>query len=108
MCVFQSYRDFHNDLYPDTDSYHTDLSAAEWIKGIDKPLAKMSLDPANRELPTSPIMVSERKSSLLPLSCSLSLSLSSIIVSFTSFRESCGESVLFRRQTYAFYLFFTY
>lgn len=60
MCFVlqQTYRDFHSDLYPDTTSYRTDLTAAEWLNGTNMAVPKMSLDPAKRELGDAPIVVS--------------------------------------------------
>ncbi|XP_055684553.1 coronin-7 isoform X1 [Lutzomyia longipalpis] len=53
----KTYRDFHSDLYPDTCGFKTDLSAAQWLKGTNMPVPKMSLDPAKRELGVQPIVV---------------------------------------------------
>lgn len=54
----KTYRDFHSDLYPETSGYKTDLTATQWLKGINLPVPKMSLDPAKRELGDAPIIVS--------------------------------------------------
>lgn len=54
----KSYRDFHGDLYPETSGYKTDLTVTQWLKGVNLPLPKMSLDPAKRELGDAPIIVS--------------------------------------------------
>ncbi|XP_059617910.1 coronin-7 isoform X2 [Phlebotomus argentipes] len=51
----KTYRDFHSDLYPDTVGFRTDLTAAQWLKGTNLPVPKMSLDPAKRELGAQPI-----------------------------------------------------
>ncbi|XP_055843173.1 coronin-7 isoform X5 [Episyrphus balteatus] len=51
----KTYRDFHSDLYPETTGYKTELSASEWMSGINLPVPKMSLDPAKRELGDAPI-----------------------------------------------------
>uniref|UniRef100_A0A1A9W972 Coronin n=1 Tax=Glossina brevipalpis TaxID=37001 RepID=A0A1A9W972_9MUSC len=53
----KTYRDFHSDLYPDTASCRTDLTAHEWMNGANMPVAKMSLDPTKRELGNSPVIV---------------------------------------------------
>uniref|UniRef100_A0A1A9V0J8 Coronin n=1 Tax=Glossina austeni TaxID=7395 RepID=A0A1A9V0J8_GLOAU len=53
----KTYRDFHSDLYPDTTSCRTDLTANEWMNGTNMPVAKMSLDPAKRELGGAPVIV---------------------------------------------------
>ncbi|KAL9880351.1 coronin-7 isoform X4 [Glossina fuscipes] len=52
----KTYRDFHSDLYPDTTSCRTDLTANEWMNGTNMPVAKMSLDPAKRELGGAPVI----------------------------------------------------
>lgn len=54
----KTYRDFHGDLYPDTNGYKTDLTVTQWLKGINTAVPKMSLDPAKRELGDAPIIVS--------------------------------------------------
>ncbi|GAB0089346.1 Coronin [Sergentomyia squamirostris] len=53
----KTYRDFHGDLYPDTCGFKTDLTAAQWLKGTNLPVPKMSLDPAKRELGAQPITI---------------------------------------------------
>ncbi|XP_017470181.1 PREDICTED: coronin-7 isoform X3 [Rhagoletis zephyria] len=52
----KTYRDFHSDLYPETTGYKTELTASEWINGVNLPVPKMSLDPAKRELGETPII----------------------------------------------------
>lgn len=54
----KTYRDFHGDLYPDTNGYKTDLTVTQWLKGVNTAVPKMSLDPAKRELGDAPIIVS--------------------------------------------------
>lgn len=54
----KTYRDFHSDLYPETSGYKTDLTVTQWLKGVNLPVPKMSLDPAKRELGDAPIIVS--------------------------------------------------
>lgn len=54
----KTYRDFHSDLYPETNGYRTDLTVTQWLKGVNTPVPKMSLDPARRELGDAPIIVS--------------------------------------------------
>lgn len=54
----KTYRDFHSDLYPDTNGYRTDLTVTQWLKGVNTPVPKMCLDPAKRELGDAPIIVS--------------------------------------------------
>ncbi|XP_055297262.1 coronin-7 isoform X7 [Sitodiplosis mosellana] len=53
----KTYRDFHSDLYPETNGYKTDLTVTQWLKGVNTPVSKMSLDPAKRELGDAPIIV---------------------------------------------------
>ncbi|XP_050099191.1 coronin-7 isoform X1 [Anopheles aquasalis] len=53
----KSYRDFHSDLFPDTNGYKSELSATQWINGSDAIVPKISLDPAKRELGDSPIII---------------------------------------------------
>ncbi|TMW42334.1 hypothetical protein DOY81_012584, partial [Sarcophaga bullata] len=52
----KTYRDFHSDLYPDTASCRTELTAADWMSGTNMPVPKMSLDPAKRELGDAPVI----------------------------------------------------
>lgn len=44
----QTYRDYHADLYPDTPGFVTHLNSTMWLKGVDHPVPKMSLDPSKR------------------------------------------------------------
>lgn len=46
----KSYRDFHGDLFPDTAGAESCLSSADWLKGADIQLAKISLDPSSKQL----------------------------------------------------------
>lgn len=55
----KTYRDFHADLYPDTVGYKSELIPSQWMHGINKPVLKMCLDPAKRELGEQPIVVSK-------------------------------------------------
>ncbi|XP_055540923.1 coronin-7 isoform X3 [Wyeomyia smithii] len=52
----KSYRDFHGDLYPDTNGFKTELTATQWLKGTNLDVPKISLDPAKRELGDQPII----------------------------------------------------
>ncbi|XP_058813557.1 coronin-7 isoform X3 [Topomyia yanbarensis] len=52
----KSYRDFHGDLYPDTNGYRTELTATQWLNGVNQGVPKISLDPAKRELGDQPII----------------------------------------------------
>lgn len=54
----KSYRDFHNDLYPDTNGCRTELTVNQWLKGNNMSVPRISLDPAKRELGDAPIIVS--------------------------------------------------
>lgn len=60
----KTYRDFHGDLYPDTNGYKTDLSVSQWLNGVNMPVPKMSLDPAKRELGDQSIIVSSYPSNV--------------------------------------------
>ncbi|KAG4075646.1 hypothetical protein HA402_003471 [Bradysia odoriphaga] len=53
----KTYRDFHADLYPDTNGFKTNLTCAQWLTGVNMPVPKMSLDPAKRELGDQPIVI---------------------------------------------------
>ncbi|XP_058813548.1 coronin-7 isoform X2 [Topomyia yanbarensis] len=53
----KSYRDFHGDLYPDTNGYRTELTATQWLNGVNQGVPKISLDPAKRELGDQPIII---------------------------------------------------
>ncbi|XP_058442942.1 coronin-7 isoform X2 [Malaya genurostris] len=53
----KSYRDFHGDLYPDTNGYKTELTASQWLNGVNQAVSKISLDPAKRELNDQPIVI---------------------------------------------------
>ncbi|KAF9156582.1 Coronin-7 [Linnemannia schmuckeri] len=41
----RAYLDFHTDLYPETKSAVPGLEALEWLRGGNKPVPRMSLDP---------------------------------------------------------------
>uniref|UniRef100_A0A182KAP6 Coronin n=1 Tax=Anopheles christyi TaxID=43041 RepID=A0A182KAP6_9DIPT len=53
----KTYRDFHNDLYPDTNGFKSDMTATQWLNGANTPVPKISLDPAKRERGDAPIIV---------------------------------------------------
>ncbi|XP_066145726.1 coronin-7 isoform X2 [Euwallacea fornicatus] len=53
----KTYRDFHADLFPDTPGYKTDLTADQWMEGMNLPMPKISLDPNKREKGEEPIIV---------------------------------------------------
>ncbi|XP_035892917.1 coronin-7 isoform X1 [Anopheles stephensi] len=53
----KTYRDFHTDLYPETNGYKSELTATQWLDGANTPVPKISLDPAKRELGDAPIIV---------------------------------------------------
>ncbi|CAH0770610.1 unnamed protein product [Bemisia tabaci] len=42
----KSYRDFHADLYPETNGAVSPLKPKEWLTGANNPVPKISLDPA--------------------------------------------------------------
>nr|XP_029721801.1 coronin-7 isoform X4 [Aedes albopictus] len=52
----KTYRDFHSDLYPETNGFKTELSATQWLNGVNMAVQKISLDPAKRELGEQPII----------------------------------------------------
>ncbi|XP_062539458.1 coronin-7 isoform X4 [Armigeres subalbatus] len=52
----KTYRDFHSDLYPDTNGFKTELTATQWLNGVNIAVQKISLDPAKRELGEQPII----------------------------------------------------
>lgn len=54
----KTYRDFHSDIFPDTNGYKSELMPQEWIDGKNYVLPKISLDPAKRENGEKPIIVS--------------------------------------------------
>lgn len=47
---FQSYRDFHGDLYPETAGPVSSFFASQWMAGENRPVAKISLDPAKKQV----------------------------------------------------------
>ncbi|XP_014609969.1 PREDICTED: coronin-7 isoform X5 [Polistes canadensis] len=51
----KTYRDFHADIYPDTNGSVAQNNAAAWIKGHNAPVPKISLDPAKRTKGEDPI-----------------------------------------------------
>ncbi|EDS39520.1 coronin [Culex quinquefasciatus] len=51
-----TYRDFHSDLYPETNGFKTELTATQWLNGVNMAVPKISLDPAKRELGEQPII----------------------------------------------------
>nr|XP_029711710.1 coronin-7-like isoform X1 [Aedes albopictus] len=53
----KTYRDFHSDLYPDTNGFKTELTGTQWLNGVNMAVQKISLDPAKRELGDQPIIV---------------------------------------------------
>uniref|UniRef100_A0A1Q3FJI9 Coronin n=1 Tax=Culex tarsalis TaxID=7177 RepID=A0A1Q3FJI9_CULTA len=52
----KTYRDFHSDLYPETNGFKTELTATQWLNGVNLAVPKISLDPAKRELGEQPII----------------------------------------------------
>lgn len=53
----KTYRDFHSDLYPDTNGYKTELTASLWMNGMNFSVPKISLDPSKRDQGEAPIVV---------------------------------------------------
>lgn len=54
----KTYRDFHSDIFPDTNGFRSELSPKDWLAGKNLPLGKISLDPSKREGGEKPIIVS--------------------------------------------------
>lgn len=46
----KSYRDFHSDIFPDTNAFKSDLKAEDWLNGKNHVLTKISLDPAKTDI----------------------------------------------------------
>lgn len=46
----KSYRDFHDDLFPDTFAREASMTAEEWFSGSNNPLRRVSLDPSKRQM----------------------------------------------------------
>uniref|UniRef100_A0A1B6F9M1 Coronin n=1 Tax=Cuerna arida TaxID=1464854 RepID=A0A1B6F9M1_9HEMI len=46
----KSYRDFHSDLFPETAAAESQVSPASWLQGVDTQLARISLDPTEKQL----------------------------------------------------------
>ncbi|XP_011687269.1 PREDICTED: coronin-7 isoform X2 [Wasmannia auropunctata] len=51
----KTYRDFHADIYPDTTGPVAHNNALAWMKGLNAPVPKISLDPAKRNKGEEPI-----------------------------------------------------
>lgn len=54
----KTYRDFHSDIFPDTNGFKSELTPKEWYGGKNYPVPKISLDPAFRDGGEKPIVVS--------------------------------------------------
>lgn len=54
----KTYRDFHGDIFPDTNGSTSELLPTEWLSGKNISLKKISLDPVQREHGEKPIIVS--------------------------------------------------
>lgn len=54
----KTYRDFHSDIFPDTNGYKSDLAPSDWLAGKNLPVTKLSLDPSKRANGEKPIIVS--------------------------------------------------
>ena len=44
----KSYRDYHADIYPETNGYEAMMGPDEWHRGDNTPVPKISLDPKKR------------------------------------------------------------
>jgi coronin-7 len=54
----KTYRDFHSDIFPDTNGCKSELSPKEWFAGKNADVQKLSLDPSKRPNGDDPIIVS--------------------------------------------------
>ena len=45
----KSYRDFHSDIFPDTNGFRSELKPQDWMDGKNYVLPKISLDPAKKD-----------------------------------------------------------
>lgn len=54
----KTYRDFHSDIFPETNGYRSDLTPKDWLTGKNVAVPKISLDPAKRPEGDKPIIVS--------------------------------------------------
>ncbi|CRK99981.1 CLUMA_CG013274, isoform B [Clunio marinus] len=52
----KTYRDFHSDIFPDTNGFKSELLPKDWFVGKNEALHKISLDPAKREGGEKPII----------------------------------------------------
>ncbi|KAJ1976525.1 hypothetical protein H4R35_002658 [Dimargaris xerosporica] len=62
----RSYLDFYPELFPDTKGDECPVTAEEWFQGVDKPVAKVSLDPARKPAHSKPTVTSETKTYASP------------------------------------------
>lgn len=46
----KSYRDFHSDIFPDTNGFRSELKPQDWMNGKNYVLPKISLDPAKTDI----------------------------------------------------------
>ncbi|CAH1716526.1 unnamed protein product [Chironomus riparius] len=46
----KSYRDFHSDIFPDTNGFRSELKPQDWMSGKNYVLPKISLDPAKTDI----------------------------------------------------------
>ena len=51
----QSYRDYHADVYPETNGLESSMGPSDWFSGSDFPVKKIDLDPKKR--PTEKLVV---------------------------------------------------
>lgn len=61
----KTYRDFHSDIFPETNGYKSELSPKDWFAGRNAEVHKISLDPAKRANGDNPIIVSISTESFL-------------------------------------------
>lgn len=48
--MFQSYRDFHSELFPNTSGCESKVNPTQWMQGSDLPVPKISLNPADKQV----------------------------------------------------------
>lgn len=54
----KTYRDFHGDIFPETNGYKSEITPVDWLAGKNVPVPKISLDPSKRPAGDKPIVVS--------------------------------------------------
>ncbi|KAL9973088.1 hypothetical protein ACROYT_G019500 [Oculina patagonica] len=62
----KSYRDFHEDLFPDTIAREASITADEWFSGSNSPMKRVSLDPSKRHAQLKALQEKPEKPTLKP------------------------------------------